>query len=59
MGTEQVTASDGADGSVPSRSPGLVNVRPGELERRVVAKSHGKRAYKDARNNFWGNLWPH
>ena len=54
-----MTAGDVADGSIPLQLPPLLNIRPGELERRVVAKSHGKRAYKDARNNFWGNLWPH
>ncbi len=49
---------------------------PGVLERRIVARSHGKQVgrrppsvgrrgsapaqiYRDARNAFWGNLWPH
>ena len=44
------------------RMPALCGAKrraAGVLERRVVAKSHGKSMYKDARTNFWGNLWPH
>lgn len=31
----------------------------GHLERIVVAKSHGKDLYMDARKSHWGDLWPH
>ena len=31
----------------------------GKIERRIVAKSHGKQVYRDCRQAFWGDLWPH
>jgi ribosomal protein RSM22 (predicted rRNA methylase) len=31
----------------------------GTLERTVVAKSHPKPLYQNARKSYWGDLWPH
>ena len=31
----------------------------GQLLRHIVARSHGKDIYRDSRETFWGDLWPH
>jgi ribosomal protein RSM22 (predicted rRNA methylase) len=37
----------------------ISHVKTGHIERIVVAKSHGKQLYYDARKSHWGDLWPH